>query len=1808
MIEETNEPETADTTAPNTPALQETAPQQQPLAETPAEEDEEIPTTAAPLPDEAAVREMERAKPRIDREKLQHWDRILTGDPDSIPDDIRTQAGADDDSVPQEERNYNLLTTVNRSWAADHLNLGREQVRTTWRDIRNCIADSLDVGSDEHEVFEALSAQRADTRRREDADRAFREGYLNGLDGKDGADSDADEETAALREEGRLAGERERERYAPMLPDVEKALEAVQAAGEGGTEQLKTWCDIPELVRALGALSSLEPQERARVYRMAAAKLPPNQHRGLTLGAWKSFIRSGVNMGFGLVQAAGNLAAATGNSMARSLGLDSLAEGAEHLDKRLQVLEEMRHVVQDELYPIEPPKESGLAGQMLLDASAALPQAGLAFCGGCGFGLLLGSGVGESIAEARQRTPQGSQELQTAAGLIGGSLQAAIYMGMGKMGTGVLTRALNRFARARGGSGYLWAGLRGLGDVSAETAKLLLAGKAAQAADLGVHELAARVEGTASNIDWQAFGSNLTDIECNMREAAATLPYILLASGRVALRHFRSPRMVLGDGLVLREEWGLNDNQMARLANAGSVRERDSLLHTFLSTGTRWSAPGFFPEIMRAMRLLNTDYFRGFSKEDAVRDFLNLPSETASVRHAAEPLDTADPAQLQAAHENVAPGKAYHHVGLRPEMLQLMDHWWKNAHFNPEAVPVQPGEPAPADATEADYLRNLFYYRELSEQSDSVPPRMRRNGLYAPNAPEETAALMRDRAAEIVDLSYRFLLNNFSLDGLVRAYPSRKAAQKETEQRRRALVGEICDTVMACAKGGTPRRVFREFVHDFADLYEQRSKQDSAPKWMSRINHLKHKWMQPEDYRFGTIGYATPEPERQMLGIGLGLRSCARTLYLLLPHTDDFQTALSRGCTVPQAYALMLHRELGEHLPEGWQSGLLGGIAENSQPNPQNQELFNLYEHMTGYGLTSATGEDGVQYWRIRRPDGRFTRWHEQPFQAVNDLVSNARLNFLPTGEDTVHLLLHGMRNTLRDIPTLVKNDGKSFTGFDQACSVALEELGRRWMESASLYPVGMDVVRLRYRLRGAGETDGVTPLFSGKDAFNDSQVDRWSMATPLALVQARIGNYWRRMLGSRLITPQQAADFLVEQRMMLPGVRDRILTLVKADPFENYSIPRRRKDYSRIYNAMADALTNYSTAYMMARLDSMPVPQSMRTWMALMPFCEPESAESLADRENGKPLHTAIGRYGTELIRWANRRTAAKVKGMLPSVKVVADATLKPFDSPEMDRMLNLVKESIHPSQRQRLEQAWCHRLGGDAAFRGASQEYRNLLENPAAAWETVLPEIREELARTIYRTGEPKGRRESSVKAVLALPHVVQLHDALQQLDAVLKDYPELREYAVNPEHPDQVDRLALHAEPADVQEPVLHRNKLHEMGPVLADYTVEHNTGLPEEWRQDTRVMPALRLLTDLRAAAANRPYVDQHGIWWKHRLYGGSNGRKPEGIISTWKPESPFEDALSFLEDYDGGASPVCAHMLKPLHAPLLPELMQPITLYCNPAQPDNIYRLMPGELEAANPHARTPYIIHTYKGAPTVQGKVVYGPDHADDVYQPLETFAPSRRRGFGSLRQDIQHDRLLLELVLNLLDRAESVESLEAGRMASPTNRELLMRLGVDTRFCAAMSSMIPQEMSRGQGCAAAIVRGLMGMEFSQEPEPYAADLVELAKEINGDVTLRHDLIDALQTTSGRYGEHRVVHRPHRTSRRRLRGHIPTKEEIAKALEHEEFRERLRNQLLGEYDFPPTSNLYKPPTKEQITDKRAQEWARKHGLTDDKEK
>ena len=71
------------------------------------EQREPIPLESlAPLPEVNVGRELEKGL---------YWNKLLTGNLAAVPDEVRHKAGADDESQPAEERDYRLMTNINRS-------------------------------------------------------------------------------------------------------------------------------------------------------------------------------------------------------------------------------------------------------------------------------------------------------------------------------------------------------------------------------------------------------------------------------------------------------------------------------------------------------------------------------------------------------------------------------------------------------------------------------------------------------------------------------------------------------------------------------------------------------------------------------------------------------------------------------------------------------------------------------------------------------------------------------------------------------------------------------------------------------------------------------------------------------------------------------------------------------------------------------------------------------------------------------------------------------------------------------------------------------------------------------------------------------------------------------------------------------------------------------------------------------------------------------------------------------------------------------------------------------------------------------------------------------------------------------------------------------------------------------------------------------------------------------------------------------------------------------------------------------------
>lgn len=1689
-----------------------------------------------------------------------YWSRVLTGNLSEVPSDVVERSGADDAALDEQERAYRLASVINRSWVADHSDLSRDQVRQRWGRVRAMLASQLGSADEEQEVFRAISLRSSEEKLRARTREVYRQAYMAGLDGT--ADeagtsrfSDADAETARrLRQvelQAAMEGGALRDRYLPLAEKVAEGFGAVFAAENQAFAAADVLSASPDVLEAIDELAGLPGRDRRVVYHLAkglAPRLPEDE--SLLNKTLRSVRRGALGMSFAALQAVGNVATSAvgnlGDQLDDSLGTD-MRGTADAMDRRLRVFEEVRRVAQDEAYSLEMGPGEARAEQFLVDAAGATPAAVAAFCGGAGFAGLTLQGVGEAIAQARQRAPEGDQQLQTAAGVIAGTIQAGIFSSLSRLGGQAMEQSIASFARARGGGvgGYSLAALRSLGMLTGESAGLLLGGKAAQAADLGMQELAARVDRTASNIDWQAYGDNLTDVEANMREAAMMLPFLLIGSGRVALRHFRSPGMVLGDGSALRE-WGISDQRCDAIMREANPDAQGTMLRDALRSSTRWGGVGFMDEAMQAMRLLNTDYFKGFSQPEVVRDFLRLPSESAALPRSQERMKPDDPESVKRVLMRPGAEAVKKHSRLA-SVLPLWDEWWAKSHL------LGRGDES-ARALRTQWLRRgwerrIRYAKDLEQPEQAAPQYRDAVGAQARLAERERRMMVQDRFAELQDLSYQYLLNVYPLDSLIRSNNPR--VRGRTEQTRHTVMGSVMKLLLQMASSGGRRESLQEFERRWGAMLARRRGQPYAPFWMKQVPRSMFESMGEYVQRALTVGVDEAPPEYlQAMRVMQGMESCMSMLYELLPQTEDFRTALSRGMTPLQAYSHLAARELQidpASVPDYPQEAVFHGAdsARMQDYTRRNREGFELYRKLTGRDVEKTVGADGVTYWRARRADGQYTRWHEKPEYAVNDVVSSASLSFMEYGASLRDLLQDYAARGDFDFSSWlpVRQDG--FTVYDRLCRLATDDMARFWMGSVSRMQPGMDVTEVSRQFASTQGTDGVTPLLepAGSDG-GVYRVDQHSVVTPLSLMQARFMTYWRRCLSSGSLDADAAGRMLLERGYLQPREWTSLQEIISRPMHlrrhqSQQDVLEARRELCNV--TLARALTELSTHYVLAQGDRVPLPESAREWLSLAAFCplEPESREYL--REGSTRFRVPLGKGRSLLMRWANRRSMNKIRGYAEGLE--AFRNLPPLD-PQMQRHL---EASVGMNEEVMLEQAWCLGKLRDPHLCGSSQSYWDLLLEPEAAWRRLSEGQKEALRRTMSAAAARSGLPEV-MEAQARRSGADLVHELILNLDEVLKLHPELHRYALRSDDLGVVYEMRL-GEPAQapsaaLPDPALEMSHVRGFRPfeleawsgrVKEDFVVGDMQPLPEFIRGDERVLTALRTLDQLRSYVADQPYVTEDGVWMNNRLYGGKRGARPAGIPSNWVQEQPLSGVLSMLERVDGllrdrGTDSVrlCGVELGPSDGLIDGLPWRTITVYRDPAQAEGIYRLMPGDAYAGSGAMRSPYVVVCWNGLylKVRKREAVREPREVAEAMNPLRDFRVFERRPYN-LKLMQQWALKGVEYTLEGIAQRAEMGARRPDAAFDLGYRELLMRFCEDTGFSWSVRGKEPEQLDAGECLALGIARELMlccsGTDL-QAPRR----LHELMSRLGREPELRQSLVDTLMQSNEAFRQERM--------------------------------------------------------------------------------
>ena len=1711
--------------ADNQPSLPE-APAAQPLpeeAEVPAEELEqpeaptlppaeepaapEPPDAAPDMPQEAAEPAGEDALPPAQTEapiaptsirKKRYWRSLLTGNPATVPAEVRRQSGADEWELSDEQREYRMLHVINKSWAADHLPRTQEQIHAEWPKERAALARRFGVRNNEREVFMALSQDAADEPRRTAAVSICEKSFLAGLDGEIAPDiiditetlSEEDAEKAGtLADESFARGQEKRKQLIGTAEQLVRGLKFYSSIEDEVMGLPRMIMSMPDLVRAADKLTFLTEEDQNTVLYLAAGMVKAEQGEeppGLATRAARAMRRGVLHMGTGAIQAAGNMNVAFLHRISKMFKSAELNRLADEADGFLQMLEKLRRFSQEDLRPLVLEEEKNKAASYFITAAEAVPSAILSCCGGAGLAVLTMGSVGDSVASARARSPQSQQELQFYAGALAGALQAGLYMNLNRLGGNLLSQSIGRLSQASGMPAYTMGTLGALGGVMGEGGKLMAAGKISQGLDMGLQEAASELSDAESNIDWKLFGDNMMDIEANMHEAAALLPVLLLSSGHVGLQHFRSPRAILGDGGILRE-CGLSEEQVESIKAEPSIERQSDMIRDAFRDSVLWSTPFFLGKVNRAMQLLNGANSKPFEDADVVADFLKLP-----------PKQRKQLQESQLVNDLIEPQKKPRFT----EALRLWGRWWNAARMNkgPNGLKNMP------DVVEKDARLQMS------------------NNIKA-----DPGSTMFD---DLNALTYKFLLNYYTVDTLMKDSKSMAEWEKSGEIRRGDLLKHAA---LAVLRRGPGEQTWEGYDEN-AILTPEEQQHHPGLKAIGRnskagamLNRLMRATGEKQSRNIYPDGDAFAKEFRESVD----------KIATAIPDMEDFQTALSRGLAPDEAYAHVLAHELNLPADELLSTYRQAENIEVSRPNQKSYQetcknLFKVYSNITGVQVESETGSDGQTYYRVRRPDGRYTRWHEKEEYAIYDVAGLAFMKSMKRNKWGSLSERLDMSAKSRAFDFTRADERNTMTEYDHLCVKAMEDLDKMWKSVDTTCQPGARSMYYRKYLRGFADQakdDGVTPLLRVEDTTGgEYTMDDMSVNTPVAMIQARFYVYWRRMVDSRLVQLVDIAGYLDEHQYSSWRTYQNPFGGKKTDSKEmlpssivkhNVEIKdARRHFFNTRSNAddMCGMMAEYCTERFLATLQERDVPESMKVWLATLPFTITKRPEN-----RGKGSRSKIVRRDNqdiderELTVWANHKVAYKLKSMSTRLKQARENRV----DTEYDELMDpLIEDLFGENDYLKSERAWLFKLGGEEAVQNISPACWNLLHSPYYAW---------------YSLDTPEGElvRAELDKTLRNIPNLVHMADvaeadlveySLKYLHRVLGNNPELHHFSRITGWDNSLKRITTEKNVAGIipEEEALSMRS-------TAKVETEHENGkISQMLNNNTETMLSLQILDTLRNMAVSMPHASSAGVMWKNKIYG-YNGIAPAGLEADFEvkpPLLPLYDMMRSLNDRKlMGENPVMVggeELLDLQFDDDMTPLMLGNTVYQNRNIPAERCRLMLGNMDSVDEMLRLPYLVCNRHGVYLNESQAVNKmADPMRDVVVPLQSFGLPLERVYPSnganwavnvLRKNIQNT---LNLAADAYKRGGLHEN-ERARMM-----EYIMRLGEDSGFSDKVGTMKPEEMSLGDVRLFNMLRDMMRAACLPEAHDSLERLKNMAVSAKADAEYMSPIMKSLLHANG---------------------------------------------------------------------------------------
>lgn len=1657
-------------------------------------------------------------------EREAFWKQILTGDVRTIPQHIRKKLMGDAEQLTQEEEDYQIIAAINRSWAADHLGVKRKEVKRAWPIYRERLARRLDVADTDEDVFLALSVRESEKALRKAGEGAYELAYKVGIEGRREYDltpflKDLDayraDNVRGLATKAFEDGSAKRRKYMPLACKVWSGMKSITAMEDGLDGVEDTWYGVPDLLEAVRELGQLTRQERNEVLHITRSILPRRRlanesDKNMFEVILKAMRRGGSKTPLMCAQAVVQTGAAYMRLLGRSGGKfgEKVNASAEQLDKYSIVFDDLRRMAQNELDPLLPPQNTGLAGQVLVDISHALPDAILSFIKHPIIASLRTvRDSTENTLDLRQRAPEADADLALTAGALGLLAQRHVESLLSQVGGNKLGQAISRAMRQRGApfSQYIFHGGRVSNAMAFEILREFVADKAGQAANYMTQDTVLKCYGASANIDWKQFGNSIFDVNMNMRAALAELPFILIGAGHVALRDFNSPEALLQNNCDALIPWGVPEAVRIKIASEPDIDRQGWMLREALVGSTRWGGADFLLRAARALGLLNYDYFTAFKDRSFLCDFLKLPSMDAQRAKIGEIEQAGGPPPDPHTH-GIFRLQQHMDAEYRNQLVELWRDTWKKAHYSDGATHLPKPDWEVFNVQNPSQRRLALYLDEiLKSPKYPVPRRIRREGLYAPYAEVERKALIRDRVEEVKSISHLMALHSLSTDSMAVSRVPIVEMKRHADDARQRYLGHVIGAVLRIKRGDDQEAVLAEVEKAVLQDIEKNLKSlPEVPLWLLQTSSLGESSLPSYEMK-GVPSWSKwiNHPDLvDVYRVCVGTRANVRMLAELLPLSNDYYTSLSVGMTPLQACNHLLLRELPcdkDKIPNYPHEELAENVTAQqfSAFCAENKRIFNLTEQMFGDRLVKDTGEYGIEFWAARLPDGTQSPWHRSKQHAINDYVTHAQTYLQQFNMWYFYPEKFGREHNIR-------NSGKTqdwldrlnpIVGHDQIMSYASRDMLKLMDERAAFLQPGMFVNRSFSHFCPVQheKDDGVTPLFSAADATTGRyEVNHFTLVSPVSYLQSRTRVFWERMLKSKRVDSKELERFLTRVEQDFPLMKE---AMEKYFPDPN-TLAHVRWSRNRT-SALANKMSVYTTCYLLSNPKELEMPDSVRLWLQLTPL-----APSVVDE---KPTHeyqrharrtVARGVYDRTLMMWVNRKSSEKLRRLAPMMESLRG---KPFFRENQDeQMRQLFDMSLGKDPVMQMEQGWMQLLCGEEVLRSSPQRWLNFLHDPQAGWSGLGNYEKRLLAAFMNPVLHPE-QKAAADDADDDLEQqdesdVVRLRTAVFEMARILRQHPHLRQYGYLDSTEPHASMLLI-----DRKMPVMERLEepnytglpLHPGSHVLPPTVVPYGKFQMDE-NAPQEVGKALALMSRLRMFPATRPIFKGGKISWKGVEYGGLKGKTPRRVNDWEIIDNPLEpllqmrDRMETVEDMQMDDEVANVDLL---YNSILPadhdEVYGNVTVYKNPAKVNDMCRLMPGEFYAHHPNVSNPYVVQCTRGAYIFQRQMADTPELMAQAMQPLENFRPwgdqnrneeSMNRGrMAAIRQN-------LELIVQ--------HPFEYDNEDSPINvspREMLMRLAVDTGFLDTLKGAYPEQVDYGNALTYCLVNALY--EYSCHPE-----------------------------------------------------------------------------------------------------------------------